>query len=81
VLEVMAKLLSKYKIELEKTGLAQLDVYRYPDHDEVRVKTPEGDVVLVKLPSHREAMSIEEFKENVLKEIRNIKESKKRKEK
>ncbi|RLF07482.1 MAG: hypothetical protein DRJ60_02545 [Thermoprotei archaeon] len=77
----MAKLLSKYRIELEKTGLTQLDVYRYPDHDEVRVKTPEGDVVLVKLPSHREAMSIEEFKEYVLKEVKSIKEPKKKKEK
>ncbi|MCS7139359.1 MAG: hypothetical protein N3F04_00985 [Candidatus Nezhaarchaeota archaeon] len=74
----MAKLLSKYKVELEKTGLTQLDVYRYPDHDEVRVKTPDGDVLLVKLPSHREAMSIEEFRDYVLKEVKKIKEAKKK---
>jgi hypothetical protein len=36
----MAKVLSKYKVELERMGLTQLDVYRYPDHDEIRVKTP-----------------------------------------
>lgn len=74
----MAKLLSKYKVELEKTGLTQLDVYRYPDHDEVRVKTPDGDVLLVKLPSHREAMNIEEFRDYVLKEVKKIKEAKKK---
>jgi len=59
--------LSRYKIELERTGYEQLDVYRYPDHDEVRVKTPNGEVLLVKLPTHRESMSIEEFKEHVVK--------------
>ncbi|MEM4576162.1 MAG: hypothetical protein QW701_01725 [Candidatus Nezhaarchaeales archaeon] len=75
----MAKLLSKYKIELEKMGLTQLDVYRHSDHDEVRIKTADGDIVLVKLPSHREAMSIEEFKDYVVKEIKRIKESKKKK--
>ncbi len=75
----MAKALSKYKVELERMGLTQLDVYRYPDHDEVRIKTPEGDVILVKLPSHREAMSVEEFKDHVAKELKRIKESKKKK--
>lgn len=75
----MAKVLSKYKVELEKLGLTQLDVYRYPDHDEVRVKTVDGEVVLVKLPSHREAMSLEEFKEHVMKEIKKIREVKKKK--
>lgn len=75
----MAKLLSKYKIELERMGLTQLDVYRYPAHDELRVKTADGDIILVKLPSHREAMSIEEFKDYVVKEIKRIKESKKKK--
>jgi hypothetical protein len=74
----MAKVLSKYRIELERMGLTQLDVYRYPDHDEVRVKTHEGDVVLIKLPSHREAMSVEEFKDYVLKELKKTKEAKKK---
>jgi len=77
----MAKLLSKYKVELEKAGYTQLDVYRYPDHDEVRVKTPEGEVYLVKLPSHREAMTVEEFRDYVIKQVKTMKEARKRKEK
>ncbi|MEM1624823.1 MAG: hypothetical protein QXR33_06805 [Candidatus Nezhaarchaeales archaeon] len=79
MLEVMAKMLSKYKIELEKLELTQLDVYRYPDHDEMRVKTVDGEVMLIKLPSHREAMSLEEFKEYVMKEVKRVKEVKKKK--
>lgn len=75
----MARALSKYKIELEKLGLTQLDVYRYPSYDEIRVKTTDGDVVLIKLPSHREAMSLEEFKEYVAKEVKRIREAKKKK--
>lgn len=75
----MARALSKYKVELEKLGMTQLDVYRYPSHDELRVKTADGDVVLIKLPSHREAMSLEEFKEHVMKEVKRIKEAKKKK--
>jgi hypothetical protein len=74
----MARVLSKYKVELERMGLAQLDVYRYPDHDEVRVKTPEGDVVLIRLPSHREAMNMEEFKDYVAKELKKAREAKKK---
>jgi hypothetical protein len=74
----MAKVLSKYKVELERMGLTQLDVYRYPDHDEIRVKTPEGNVVLIKLPSHREAMSVEEFKDYLAKELKKAKEAKKK---
>jgi len=73
----MARALSKYKVELERMGLTQLDVYRYPSHDEIRVKTPEG-VVLIKLPSHREAMSLEEFRDYVAKELKKAKESKKK---
>lgn len=75
----MAKMLSKYKVELEKLGLTQLDVYRYPSHDELRVKTADGDVVLIKLPSHREAMSLEEFRQHVMNEMKRIKETKKKK--
>jgi len=74
----MARVLSKYKAELERMGLTQLDVYRYPSHDEIRVKTLEGDVVLIKLPSHREAMSLEEFRDYVAKELKKVKESKKK---
>ncbi len=57
---------TKYRIVLEKLKLKQLDVYRYKDHDEIRVLTPEGKVVLVRLPKHREEMSLEEF-ENAIK--------------
>lgn len=74
----MTKVLSKYKIELEKLGLIQLDVYRYPSYDEIRVKTADGEVVFIKLPSHREAMSLEEFKEHIMKEVKRIKEAKKK---
>lgn len=75
----MAKVLSKYKIELERLGLTQLDVYRYPGHDELRIKTADGDVILIKLPSHREAMSLEEFREHVMKEVKRIRETRKKK--
>ncbi len=74
----MAKALSKYKVELERMGLTQLDVYRYPDHDEIRVKTHEGDVVLIKLPSHREAMNVEEFKDYMAKELKRARGAKKK---
>jgi hypothetical protein len=58
-----------YRRALEKLKLRQLDVYRYKDHDELRVQTPDGKVVLVKLPRHREEMSVEEFIDYVRKAI------------
>ncbi|MEM2025837.1 MAG: hypothetical protein QXW94_06065 [Desulfurococcaceae archaeon] len=76
----MAKMLSKYKLELEKAGLKQLDVYRYPGHEELRVRTADGSVVTIKLPSHREAMKLEEFREHVTNALTKAKESKKKKQ-
>jgi hypothetical protein len=35
-------------------------------------------VVLIKLPSHREAMSVEEFKDYLAKELKKAKEAKKK---
>ena len=58
-----------YREALERLKLRQLDVYRFKDHDEIRVRTPDGRVVLVKLPKHREEMSVEEFVEHVKKQV------------
>jgi len=56
---------TEYRRVLEKLKLKQLDVYRYKDHDEIRLLTPEGKVVLVKLPKHREEMTLEEFEKTI----------------
>jgi len=58
-----------YKAALEKLKVKQLDVYRFKDHDELRLLTPDRRVVIVKLPKHREEMSVEEFIEYVKKAI------------
>ncbi len=58
-----------YRKVLEKLGLRQLDVYRYKDHDEIRVLTRDGRVVLVKLPRRRDEMSLEEFEQHVRKAV------------
>lgn len=58
-----------YKFALEKLKVKQLDVYRFKDHDELRLLTPDWRVVIVKLPKHREDMSVEEFIEHVKKAI------------
>ncbi len=58
-----------YREALERLKLRQLDVYRFKDHDEIRVVTPQGKVVLIKLPKHREEMSVEEFVEFVKKQL------------
>jgi hypothetical protein len=58
-----------YREALAKLKLRQLDVYRFKDHDEIRVLTPDGRVVLIKLPKHREEMSIDEFTEHVRKAV------------
>ena len=52
-----------YRKALAELKLKQLDVYRYKDHDVLRLLTPERKVVLVKLPRHREEMTLEEFKQ------------------
>jgi hypothetical protein len=56
---------TKYRLVLEKLKLKQLDVYRYKDHDEIRVLTSEGKVLLIRLPKHREEMTLEEFESAV----------------
>ncbi len=54
-----------YREALAKLKLRQLDVYRFKDHDEIRVQAPDGRVLLIKLPKHREEMSIDEFVNHV----------------
>jgi len=63
----MAKLkLWKYNEALRELGLEQLDVYRYKDHEEIRVKALNtGKVFIIKLPRHRETISLDEFKKIV----------------
>ena len=58
-----------YKSALEMLKVRQLDVYRFKDHDVLRLLTPDWRVVVVKLPKHREDMSVEEFIEYVKKAI------------
>ncbi|HIQ24242.1 MAG TPA: hypothetical protein EYH50_04250 [Pyrodictium delaneyi] len=58
-----------YRKALEQLKLRQLDVFRYKDHDEVRVLTPNNRVVLIKLPKRREEMTVDEFIEHVKKSI------------
>lgn len=58
-----------YKSALERLKVKQLDVYRFKDHDVLRLLTPDWRVVVVKLPKHREDMSVEEFIEYVKKAI------------
>jgi len=65
----MAKLLTKYKLALEKLGLRQLDVYRFKDKDVIRVLTPSRKVTIIELPKRREEMNIDEFIEYVKKHL------------
>ncbi|ALL01630.1 hypothetical protein Pyrde_1587 [Pyrodictium delaneyi] len=58
-----------YRKALEQLKLKQLDVFRYKDHDEIRVLTPDRKIVLIKLPKHREEMTIDEFVEHVKKAL------------
>ncbi len=58
-----------YRRAVEELGLRQLDVYRYKDHDELRLLTPGGEVKLVKLPRRRDEMTVEEFKEFLRREL------------
>ncbi|BES82013.1 hypothetical protein [Pyrodictium abyssi] len=58
-----------YRKALEQLKLRQLDVFRYKGYDEIRVLTPDNKVVLIKLPKHREEMTIDEFIEHVKKSI------------
>ena len=64
----MPSIYVKYVKVLEQLGLEQLDVYRFKDHDEIRVRDKKTNkVYLVKLPKKREEMELDEFKEFVLK--------------
>jgi hypothetical protein len=55
-----------YRRVLEELKLKQLDVYRYRDHDEIRVLTPDNKVALIKLPKRRDEMTLDEFREAVM---------------
>lgn len=64
----------KYSEILRELGLEQLDVYRFKDHDEIRVRDVEsGRVLLIKLPRHRESISPEEFKRIITEKLKSIK--------
>ncbi len=54
-----------YRRVLEELKLRQIDVYRFRDHDEIRVLSG-SNVVLIKLPKHREEMTLDEFRSAVL---------------
>jgi len=54
-----------YRRVLQDLKLRQLDVYRYKDHDEIRVLAG-GKVILIRLPKHRDEMTIDEFKSIIL---------------
>jgi len=71
----MAKLkLWRYSEALRELGLEQLDVYRFKDHEEIRVKSIDsGKVFLIKLPRLREAISLDEFKKIVREALRSQK--------
>ena len=58
-----------YKKILEEMKIRQLDVYRYKDHEVLRVQLPGGEVKLVKLPRRRDEMTPEEFREFVQREL------------
>ncbi len=63
---------SKYKEYfklLERLGLEQLDVYRHKDHDVVRLKTPEGKIILVELPGFREDLDLKKLEEVLTKKV------------
>ncbi len=76
----MAKVkLWKYSRVLEELGLEQLDVYRFKDHEELRVKSKDGgSVFIIKLPRHRETLSLDEFKKIVIESLKSLKVKAKR---
>ena len=68
-----------YKLALQRHGLEQLDVYRHPDRDEVRIRARDtGEVYVIALPRHRELMSVEEYVEHVKKAVAKAREIKAR---
>lgn len=54
-----------YRKVLEQLKLRQLDIYRYKDHEVLRLRTQGNDVVLVKLPRRRDEMTPEEFRKYI----------------
>jgi hypothetical protein len=54
-----------YRRVLEELKLRQLDIYRYKDHEVLRVMTPDRRVVLIRLPRRRDEMTPEEFRKYV----------------
>ncbi len=62
----MPKAFTRYKIALEEKGVKLLDVYRYKDHEELRVKYPDGTVKIIKIKGYRTSMSPEELVKHVL---------------
>ncbi len=67
----MARIYTKYVKALEELGLEQLDVYRYKDHDEIRVRDKKTHkVYLIKLPRKREEMELSEFKKYIIKYLK-----------
>ncbi len=56
-----------YRSILGKMGLTQLDVYRYKDHEVIRVRDSSGRVLSLRLPRFRDEMKPEEFEDIVRK--------------
>ena len=67
----------RYRDALLDLGFEQLDVYEYPEHDVLRIRSiVDGSVILVRLPKHRKDLSTEEFKSIVRREIRRLEKRK-----
>ncbi len=57
---------TKYKAVIEKMGFRQLDVYRYPNREVLRIqRLSDGKVFVIELPKRRDEMSLEEFEKVV----------------
>ena len=54
-----------YREVLRQLKLKQLDIYRYKDHEVLRLRTQSNEVVLIKLPRRRDEMTPEEFKKYI----------------
>ncbi len=54
-----------YREVLRQLKLKQLDIYRYKDHEVLRLRTQSNEVVLIKLPRRRDEMTPEEFRKYI----------------
>jgi hypothetical protein len=63
-----------FRRALNELKLRQLDVYRYKDHEVLRLLTPDRKVVLVKLPKRRDEMTVEEFKKYLEEQLRSLRQ-------